>query len=102
MKLRTRIAGRLSMLAALVMTFALTGAATAFAQGSSANTYGGDGPQGVLAGGGGSGGSAEAAGAGAGALPFTGLDVGMALGGALLLIAAGLAVSRLVVRGSEV
>ncbi len=35
-----------------------------------------------------------------GALPFTGLDLGLALGGALVLLGTGVALSRAVARGS--
>lgn len=35
-----------------------------------------------------------------GALPFTGLDLGLALGGGLILLGTGVALSRLVARGS--
>ena len=93
---------RLAGLIALALSLALATSPMAIAQDSAAGTYDGDGgPTFEVAnvGGGGSaddGASADEA--GDGALPFTGLDLGMAIGGALLLLGTGVALSRVVVR----
>lgn len=81
-------------LLALVLTLGLS--PSAFAQESSRATYGGPSPQ--VFSGGGSGGaaggpSASADAADDGSLPFTGLDLGLAAGGGILLLGAGVAMA---------
>lgn len=95
---------RLAGFIALALALALATSPMAIAQDSAAGTYDGDGGPtfevanvgGSGSAGGGDGASADAA--GDGALPFTGMDIGMAIGGALLLLGTGLALSRVVVR----
>lgn len=93
---------RMAVVGLVASTLVLATAPGAMAQGSAAGTY--QGPGGAtnqVAVSGGSGAEATdpsaTADSTAGSLPFTGLDLGMALGGALLLLAAGLALSRVVV-----
>jgi hypothetical protein len=99
--IKSKLRLSLSILAlAAVMTF---GTGSALAQESSLGTYAG--------GGGGNTNQVDSGAPGAdtaaatadptGALPFSGLDIGLALGGGLLLLATGMAISRLVVRGEE-
>ena len=96
-KQRARQSG---LVATLALVLALALSANAFAQESSAETYGGPSAQ-VLSGGGGSAGGPSADTAADGSLPFTGMDIGLALAGAVLLIGTGVAVSRLTVRKSQ-
>ena len=92
----------ISMVTAVVIA-AMT-ASVALAQNSSVKGYGGKGgaTQSALTSGGP--GSTNAAGGptaestGSGALPFTGLDIGLALGGGLLLLGAGAAITALTPR----
>lgn len=70
----------------------LVAAPVAAAQSSSVETYGGQQPFVAGAGGGGGGGSADPS--AAGSLPFTGMDVMLALGGGLVLLALGFALAR--------
>lgn len=96
------------LLISLLLACALAAApAAAVAQDAAVKGYGGSGGevQNVV-----SGGSADGNGSGtgsgngtgevdgSGSLPFTGLDIGLALGGAALLLVAGLALSRVAVR----
>jgi hypothetical protein len=97
-----------SLIVALVLTVAaLTASSAAFAAGSAQHLYGGRGgnvqadiqggandPHGTK----GTTASAETP----GGLPFTGLDLTLMLGGGLVLIASGAALSRLAIRGSRV
>lgn len=76
---------------ALVLVLALGFSSVATAQESSRETYNGQQP--FVAGAGGSGGGGSADTADPGSLPFTGLDLGLAAGGALLLIGAGAALA---------
>lgn len=69
----------------------LVAAPVAAAQSSSVETYGGQQPF-VAGAGGGGGGSADPS--AAGSLPFTGMDVMLALGGGLVLLALGFALAR--------
>jgi hypothetical protein len=100
---RSDLTKRVSMTIGLVLVAALVFSTAAVAQDSSVQTYGGGGnftdqvadpgdPADPGAGAA-AGGSAEAA--DPGSLPFTGLDVGLAVGGALLLIGLGALVARL-------
>jgi hypothetical protein len=97
-----------SLIVALVLTVAaLVASSAAYATGSAQHLYGGRGgnvqaqiqggakdPQGTL--------GTEASAKTPGGLPFTGLDLTLMLGGGLVLIASGLTLSRLVVRGGRV
>jgi hypothetical protein len=87
----------LVFLAALVLALAV--APLSFAQQSSVGTYGGEGgeAQEVVVQGEAPGKQAEEA----GALPFTGLDLGLVLGGGLLLVGVGAAMARLVPKGDS-
>lgn len=88
---------RLAGFTALTLALALAISPVAIAQDSAVGTYEGDGgPTIEVANLGGAGASADAV--DDGSLPFTGMDVGMALGGALLLLGTGLALSRVMVR----
>lgn len=83
----------------LAAAMLLAGAPVAVAQNSAADTYGGLGgtPVGdVTPEDGNDAATAEAA--SDGALPFTGYEIGLALGSAVVLVMAGLALSRLVTR----
>ena len=95
---------RLAGFTALALALALAISPMAIAQDSAAGTYDGDGGPAFevanVGGAGGDGASADAA--GDGSLPFTGMDVGMAVGGALLLLGTGLALSRVMVRETGV
>lgn len=94
MNTRAHITKRLAGITALVLVFTLAIASAAMAQGSAERTYGGDNTQSFVASAGGSGGSGPSADvADSGSLPFTGLDLGLAAGGALLLIGAGAAMA---------
>jgi hypothetical protein len=78
--------------------------ATALAQDASVGTYGGDGGnvlQQLESGNDSGAGGGTADSDSSGSLPFTGLDIGMALGGGLLLLASGVALSRLLVAQRE-
>jgi hypothetical protein len=98
---------RVSTTIGLVLVTALVFSTAAFAQDSSVQTYGGGGgftgqvddPGAGVAAGGSAGGSAEAA--DPGSLPFTGLDLGLAVGGGLLLLALGALVARMVPRAAD-
>lgn len=83
---------------AVVAVLALATAPAALAQSSSVDTYGGQGGNTVAQVGdsGGSGGSGSGSGdpSATGALPFTGFDLALAAGGGLLLLGAGIALSR--------
>jgi hypothetical protein len=96
-----------SLIVALVVTIAaLTASSGAYAAGSAQHTYGGRGgnvqaqiqggaqePQGTQ-------GVAASAGTPAG-LPFTGLDLTLMLGGGLVLVASGMVMGRLAIRGNR-
>lgn len=97
--------GRLTVVVmAIAIVIAAMTASVALAQSSSVKGYGGKGgaTQSALSSGGpgstGSGGGPTAESTGSGALPFTGLDVGLAIGGGLLLLGAGAAVTALTPR----
>jgi hypothetical protein len=101
----SRVKGR-SLIVALVLTVAaLSATSSAFASGSAQQTYGGSGgnvqaniqggaknPQGTQ-------GTAAASAKTPGGLPFTGLDLTLMLGGALVLIASGATLGRVAIRG---
>jgi Spy/CpxP family protein refolding chaperone len=95
-----------SLIVALVLTVAaLTASSAAFAAGSAQQTYGGSGgnvqadvQQGAKDPHGTSTASAETP----GGLPFTGLDLTLMLGGALVLIASGVTLGRVAIRGGRV
>lgn len=76
----------------------ILGTGTALAQESSVETYGGAGGDAVIPV---EEGADPATADATGALPFSGLDIGLALGGGLLLLATGMAVSRLVTPARE-
>lgn len=83
---------RFAGIVALALVLALGFSSVATAQESSRETYSGQQPFVAGAGGsGGGGGSADTA--DPGSLPFTGLDLGLAAGGAVLLIGAGAALA---------
>lgn len=84
---------RLAGITALVLVFALSFASIAAAQDSSAKTYRGQQPFVASAGGGDDTGGGSADVADPGSLPFTGLDLGLAAGGAIVLIGAGAAIA---------
>jgi hypothetical protein len=89
---RSSIAGCLCL---VVVIAALAVAPAAFGQGSSVGTYGGEGGQaqgGVAQGQEGVSGDVG----GSGPLPFTGLDLGLLIGGGLLLVGVGAGMARLV------
>lgn len=86
---------RLAIVSVLAL---LVFAPSALAQGSAEQTYGGNGASEVLAESG-SGSDGATATTDAGSLPFTGLDLTLALGGALVLLGTGLGISRFVARG---
>jgi hypothetical protein len=97
------IMSRLTRIVALTtVVAAMAFAPAAFAQSPSVDVYGGKGGEAVGAlnnnDGGGPGttsGVGASAGGGGGALPFTGLDVALLVGGGLLLIAVGAGLARL-------
>ena len=84
------MARRVSVLSLVATVFALFLAQTAFAANSSVETYGG------------SGGNVQSqidpAAPGTAGLPFTGLDLGLAAGGAVVLLAAGAAMATVAAR----
>lgn len=84
---------RFAGIVALALVLALGFSSVATAQESSRETYSGQQPFVAGAGGGGGGGGGSADTADPGSLPFTGLDLGLAAGGALLLIGAGAALA---------
>jgi len=93
--------GRTAALLALVVAVigVLAFAPAAFSQGSAGETYGGDASvveTQVTGGGGASADPGDTNTTSASGLPFTGLDIGFALGGGLLLLATGFGVSRMV------
>lgn len=102
-----------AIVATAVVALMLAVAPAALAQSSSVNSYGGSGGevQSELAGGNvadeAASGSRQAPAAepvrfdSSGSLPFTGLDIGLAIGGGLLLIGVGAAMARMVPRTSE-
>ncbi len=94
MKRITKILGLASIVAVLAF------APSAMAQNASSSGYSGQSSELVAVGGGsGSGGSGTGTSDPSGSsLPFTGLDVGLAAGGGLLLLLIGLAMSRAVAR----
>jgi hypothetical protein len=83
------------LLCLVVAVAALAVAPAASGQGSSVGTYGGEGGQ---AQGGLAQGQEDVSGdiGGSGPLPFTGLDLGLLIGGGLLLVAVGAGMARLV------
>lgn len=101
MNSRAQLRKRLAGISALVLVFALAISPVATAQESSKRTYGGQQPfvAGGSGSGGDSGGSADVA--SPGSLPFTGLDLGLAAGGAILLIGAGAALASATRREPE-
>lgn len=94
MKRITKILGLATIVAVLAF------APSAMAQNASSSGYGGQSSDLVaVSGGTGSGGSGTGTSeSSSGSLPFTGLDVGLAAGGGLLLLLIGLAMSRAVSR----
>jgi hypothetical protein len=96
-----------SLIVALVVTVAaLTASTGAYAAGSAQHTYGGQGGnvQAEIQSGAkdpGTQGTAATASTPAG-LPFTGLDLALMLGGGLVLVASGVTLGRLAVRGNRV
>ena len=101
MNSRAQLRKRLAGITALALVFALAISSVAPAQDSSRRTYSGQSP--FVASGSGSGGdgggSADVA--SPGSLPFTGLDLGLAAGGAVLLIGAGAALASVARRSPE-
>lgn len=94
MEVRTQLSKRFAGITVLVLVLTMGLASVAGAQESSKRTYGGDPPQSFVgSGGGGDTGGGTADVADPGTLPFTGLDLGLAAGGALLLIGAGAAMA---------
>jgi hypothetical protein len=98
---------RLSVAALAIAVLALAFASASFAQNSSVETYGGDGGKvqtQIASGGDPSDPSDPCASATGypGSLPFTGLDLGLALGGGVILLAAGALIARLTPRGERV
>ena len=97
--------GRITVIAMVtaIVVAAMT-ASVALAQSSSVKGYGGKGgaTQSALTSGGpgstGTSGAPSTESAGSGSLPFTGLDVGLAVGGGLLLLGAGAAITALTPR----
>lgn len=93
MKRTTKILGLATVIVALAF------APAAMAQNASSAGYGGQGSDLVaISGSGGSGGSGTTSESDGGSLPFTGLDVGLAAGGGLLLLLIGLGMSRAISR----
>ena len=95
MKVRTQLSKRFAGITVLILVMTMGLASVAGAQESSKRTYSGDPPQSFVGAGGGGGdtGGGTADVADPGTLPFTGLDLGLAAGGALLLIGAGAAMA---------
>ncbi len=94
-----------SLIVALVVTVAaLTASTGAYAAGSSQHTYGGRGGnvQADIQGGANDPQGTQASASTPAGLPFTGLDLGLMLGGGLILVASGLTLSRLAIRGDRV
>jgi hypothetical protein len=90
------------ILGAAVLVIALALAPAATAQSSSVGTYGGNGGQVAgVAGGGESGNNAVNTSNTAGSLPFTGMDVGLVVGGGVLLLLAGIGMARLTARSTS-
>jgi hypothetical protein len=107
------VKGRSLIVALTVTIAALVVSSAAYATGSAQHTYGGGGANvqsEVQSGaqGGGQAGAKDPRGVGTAAakapssLPFTGLDLTLMLGGGLILIASGVALGRLAIRGSRV
>ena len=92
---------RLSLSALAAAVLALAFASAAFAENSSVETYGGGGGgvQTQIASGANP--SDPSATPDSGSLPFTGLDLGLALGGGLVLLAGGALIARLTPRGER-
>jgi hypothetical protein len=96
-----KMARRVSLLSLVATIFALLLAQTAFATNASVDTYGGNGgnvqsqidptAQSSPA-------QSSASSPGTGGLPFTGLDLGLAAGGAVVLLAAGAAMATVAAR----
>jgi hypothetical protein len=90
------------ILGAAVLVIALALAPAATAQSSSVGTYGGNGGQVAgVAGGGESANNAVNTSNTAGSLPFTGMDVGLVVGGGVLLLLAGIGMARLTARSTN-
>jgi hypothetical protein len=92
---------RLMVAALAAGVLALAFASAAFAENSSVGTYsgGGGGVQTQVASGGDP--SGPSATSDSGSLPFTGFDVGLALGGGLILLAGGALIARFTPRGER-
>jgi hypothetical protein len=98
------------LIVALVVTIAaLVASSAAYATGSAQQTYSGRGGNvqsevqtGARAGAKDPRGAGTAAAKAPSSLPFTGLDLTLMLGGGLILIASGVALARLAIRGSRV
>jgi hypothetical protein len=102
-----RVGGRSLIVALVLAVAALTASSAAYATGSAQHLYSGRGGnvQADVQGGakdpGGTQGTA-ASGKTPGGLPFTGLDLTLMLGGGLVLVASGVALSRLALRSGRV
>jgi hypothetical protein len=94
---------RLSVAALAVTLVALAFASVSFAQNSSVDTYGGSGGniQSGISDPRDPGDPGASASADPGSLPFTGFDVGIALGAGLILLATGALIARVTPRGGR-
>jgi hypothetical protein len=99
-----RVKSRSLIVALVVTAAALVVTSAAFASGSAQQTYGGRGGnvQAQIQGGAKDPGTGTKAASKPGGLAFTGLDLTLMLGGGLVLIASGVALSRLMVRRAQV
>jgi hypothetical protein len=92
-----RVRARSTIVALVVTVAALIGSSAAYAAGSAQQTYGGSGgnvQSGIQAG---ANHDPQSTAKAPGGLPFTGLDLTLMLGGGLVLLGSGVALSRLMV-----
>jgi hypothetical protein len=100
-----RVRARSTIVALVVTVAALIGSSAAYAAGSAQQTYGGTGgnvQSGVQAGANHDPRDSQSTARAPSGLPFTGLDLTLMLGGGLVLLGSGVALSRLVVSRKQI